>query len=994
MLLCPNCRGWRRHADDRFCGHCGYSFIILSASAAPQFTYAGDSGLRSFALVLRNEGAVDPSGATVSVRDRSDGRILFSEALAAGTLAMAGDNVAHDVALPPSLTGRRWRGLVELSIPGQEERRVLAELEHGLPVPVLTIEAVPGMTELHPDGSATAGARLILTAGERAPVERITVDDAFHGIAVVAPDEPALLTAGKTLDIRLKLSGDAVQTLRASPAGRRIGLQLRLSGRPAPTALSLPLRFETPPQPALTIPKRLAALTGRTLRVPVGLSNLGGTPFELCRMSIRLDTDGDAIEHTEAVDGADAQVMPGESVRRCLELRLARPSGAALPARSHIAEVTLHFGGERLVPVSQRITVDVRPVKPFEGHIAIDFGTSETAVSYQRLGGSEPPRTLALGRTRDFVPTTIAYAMSSKDSPALEPVIGEEACALAESVDAGVMVFFDNLKWRLGSQEAVPLPDGQVTTWTAIAADYLRLLKARIEEHPDIAASIDRVYPTRPARFGALATAELAAAFGQAGMTALGVPSSGDRDTLISESWSPMVLVPPLPVLDGIRALAVGGEKLLGDAVPAKHHVITYDVGGGSTDISLFVVDIIDRATIAVREVASDGSTKLCGNRVAAMLYAHLAPSLDIWLSRHGVARHRLSVHLPWEEIPADGIDPLAGRNGRCLARLLSALQNGGSSTESTPFRRLLQRFKADHKTSVPLDPSDAAVAAWMEKHRGEILALEPPHDGPLTLTTDDGEALEIPWGGDGLSLDLAGFLTDFRKGIDEPLREVLAGILANEPADGAIPLHQLVSGRGSLFPLIRDMLDRHLSEILGNRKVAAHRIAVDCLKRITGEGALYLADLMLNSTKLTFRSDASMLFGVLGDLDERTGLRRFLKLFDGYPTPEAGLRAVPRPLPPGNLDRRIELGIGSREGDVAEARFRSEFSFSRRVNLTRQQADNLHIMVEMTADERLVVSIGWPGQSGRDDPMAFEREVMGTVSLGHAPEGSGGQRQ
>lgn len=985
MLICPDCQSWRRHSSDRFCGHCGRSFILLTARATPQYTYAGrvNAHPSSVTVTVTNAGPINPVGTMIVLIDRASGQELYRKDLPDGLLSTRDDCMDCDIPLPPFVVATPlWKGRIEHRIPGRDDRRTLCDLDFGLPDPMLALAEDTVEPVLLSPEQAAVPIRLQLRAGALAPIERIDVDmdriDGWDSPPVVnLPPTSPRLTAGEELQLSLTLTGPLIGRLRLAPGGLRVMLAIRLRNRDEPVRLPLLMRFKTPAKPEFSIPNRVTGLNGRTARLPITLTNHGGSACTLHTLEARLNAGPERIVGKLEFTGAEAALEPGEARKVDLPLSLRFGDGRTLDPRTYFCEVELSFLDEGFSIPTRTVAVEVRPVQPFNGYIAIDFGTTETAVAYLRHDEAGPPRVLSLEPTSAFVPTTIAYAYDA-DTNTLTRYIGNEARRRAESPNGASIIVLDNLKWRIGSAEMLSLPNGESVSWIDIAGDYLRLLKERIEEHPSIAASVERAYPTRPARFSSPATAGLTAAFKKAGMIPMGVGSGGEREVLVSESWSPLILAQPLPHLEAVQKDALDGS-VLGSAFVGAHHVLTYDVGGGSADLSMFVIEVADRSRISVREVATDGSEVLCGNGIAALLFRHLSISLDSWFQKRSIQRFRVPIHLPWDEIPPGGVDSIAARNGRAVARLLRSLQNG---REGGPFLSLLGAFVEQLGENRSLDPSDGAVAKWLSAYQTSTLAAEMLDGAPLALTTADGEVLEIHWGPEGLGLDLPGFVADFYEGMAAPMRQTLNNVLPTDGPRGQ-PLHVLVSGRGSLFPLVRPMIRGHVAAALGKRAHDLHFIDTEFLKNITSLGALYLAELVLNSTGMQFRSEASTLFGILGDLDLRSGRRRFLKLCDGYPMPADGICAVRRPLPPGNLDRRVELGVATREGDLEESRFRQEYVVSNRVNLTAQQAENLHVLIVARREHCLTVSLGWPTPGGDlNDPSTFETIELGAIAL------------
>jgi len=984
MLICPSCRGWRRHALDRFCGGCGASFLALGAEASPQYTFGSGAGPESVTVTLHSRGPIDPAGTWVVLRDGGTGAEIARQAIASDVLACQGDAWTFAIDLPPAACAGRWRGEL-VHVPSErEEGRLLCRLEYGLPEPELvmvddTLEPVCAA-----DGSARTVLRLALRRGDVAPVAAVALEgfdaeDAGSAPIVEMPSSPVPLYPEETLALRLHLPPPAVARLLQHHAGARLSLAVTIADKPDIRHLPFVLRFSTPPFPEATIPPRLAGLAGRTAHLSVTVENNGGSPCTLSGVAAHAVVDeARSISANRRFEGGGAVLSPGEARRLDLRLPLRDAKGTAFPERTYFCDVEITFAEPELPAIRRKIALEVRPARAFDGYIAIDFGTTESAVAYVRHGQAERPSTLRLEPDGTFTPTAIAYVVGPGSARA-ECFIGHEAYSRSVSAGPGAVLFLDNLKWRIQKPESVTLPDGRSASWVDIAADYLRCLKERIEEHPEIAALVDAVYATRPARFGSPATISLCSAFERAGMTPMEVSVAGGGQAVLSESWSPLVLALPLPHLAPLQQDALETAAMLGPEGVGTHHLLTYDVGGGSTDLSLFRADIRNRATATILETASDGTTTLCGNAIAALLFDHLAPSLDRWLSRRGLSRRRIPYHLPWEEMPAGGVDPRATANGRALARLLGALQHGPGG----PFFHLLNQFAGARPLETLFDPADQDVRQWLSAYQERHLSALTPEGTPLRLETTDGTRLSIPWGADGLILDLPGFMTDFVGTMERPMAGLLGGLLGALGEEDEPLLHLLVTGRGSLFPLINPMLRKHIRDRIGGR-VTLWRVAFDYLKNITSLGAVFLTDVTLNMTGIAFHSRTSSLFGIAGDVDPLTGHRMFLPLCPGIPQPEAGPIAVRRPLPPGNLERRIELGSANREGDVRSAGFRTELVVSGRVALTAQQAANAHVVVHAKREHCLTVAIAspFPDAAAPPDGEWMTYTELGSVAL------------
>ena len=971
MIVCSACKGWRRHSFDRFCGACGESFVSLAARVDPRCSFLGARPLpRTLEVCLQNSGAVDPGGTAVVLRDIGTGADIHRQAIPESRLAVEHDLWTYTVDLPGRLHASPWRGELVHLLPGPSSERVLGIVEFGLPMPVLALKdrtlAIPATSAAHPPAPALI---LLLKDGISAPVASVAVE-ACDGPAprVARPWKPERILPDRPREVVLDVDTDLLNALRRQPGGLAFTLAVTLDGAPGPMRLPFGLLIETPARPEIAIPASTTALVGRTARIPVTVTNRGGSPCTIIELRA-IVTNGHRPPRvvTHPFHGAAARLAAGET--RLVEMLLPPGGDDEAAAGARRGEIALELA-DVAAPKPRAFVLDTVEPQPFDGIVSIDFGTTATAVAYHRHGDPEP-RILPLARGNPFIPTAIAYVVDPR-SGHLVTEIGDEARRRAEAPEGRLVLYFDNLKWRLTSTETVRLPDGSTRSWIDIAAEYLRTLCARIEEHPDIAARIVQVHPSRPARFGSAACAALRRAFEGAGMEPMDIGTGDGGHAMISESWSPLLLALPLPHLAPMQHATVETSELLGPVLAGTHHLLTYDVGGGSTDLSLFAIEVKDRATITVREVATEGTELLCGNAIGGLLFRYLRPSLDAWLERQGLHAHLAPIHLPWDAMPPDGIDAAAGGNGRAMLRLLQALQDGHRG----PFHHII-----DERAGKTLfDADDAELRDWLGAYQRDAMHERLVDRLPLRLTTTDGEALEVPWGAEGIELDLPGFLAAFVREMERPMKALHASALGPLNKAGEELPHLVSTGRGGLFPLVSAMIREHHNAWRADRAGRVWRVNPDYLKNITSLGSVLLADLTGSATGIVFRSDVTALFGCVGDIDPRTGRQRFLRMCAGYPTPKDGVLVVHRPLPPGNLVRRFDFGVALCEGDVLEARFQREFTVSGRVSLSPEEAANAHILVEARQPHRLTVGIG----SGRPgEPVGWRGAVeLGTVAL------------
>lgn len=978
--VCPSCHNWRRHQRDRFCGYCGDSFVLLQAQVDPQYCYLGHGAPAPdrISVELDNRGLIDAVGNIVILRSRDTGNELHRQIIDDAVLRNMNDRWSYTIPLPTGSLGERWHGELVHLVPGNHRERVLCRLDYGLSEAGLALRQDVVEPVVHDAGNAEATLSLYLREGTVAPITKIVVE-AADGHEY--PEMPVFdgtvrhlaLDVGTELPVRLRLPRTLTQWLQLQPRGARFYLVVSIAGLPAAKRLPVLLRFQTPASPEISVPPRITALARRTARLPLTVINHGGTHCVMDKVQLHLDVRAHGrmppVEHS--FYGEATILAPGEERTVAIVLPLRTDNGPLPEGRTYFCRVDLQFADHQETLSKSNVAIEVRPERPFNGYIAIDFGTSETAVAYLRHDEREQPHPLELEPGHPFVPTTICYYLNSDST--LAYCIGQEARQRAESGDRGVLCL-DSLKWRIGSTEFLSLPDGRSVSWVDVAADYLRRLKELIEEHPSIAAVVDRAYPSRPARFSSPATAGLRAAFSRAGIEPMVIDATGENHLMLSESWAPLMLALPLPALVAMQRSAVG-EDLIAPPYVGTHHILTFDVGGGSTDVSLFAIDVRNRANIVVRELATDGSEKVCGNAITKLLYKHLLPSLERWAAQHGVALKRVPVHLPWQEIPHGGIDPRAAANGRAIARLLRSLQHGPAG----PFNDLYNTFARELPLVRMLQGGDdVKVQEWLASYQSKYFSSCVLDGLPLVLESADGTSLKIHWERDGLNLDLGAFIIDYQQTVESRLIDLLQSVLTDAGISRDAPLIMLLTGRGSLFTFYEFPMLVRVIELLNLTNCNPVRTAWTFRKGITCIGSLFLADLVLNSTGIIFRSETSTLFGTLGDPDQRTGQPRFLPLCTGYPMPGDGLKVVSRPMRPGNLDRRIELGVASREGDMVTSRFRSEYVVSARVELSPDEAAKAHIVVDAIKEHCLRIGIACPQSC--DEPIDWSTARMITI--------------
>jgi hypothetical protein len=598
--LCPCCGNWRQAADERFCGLCGAGLVPMPVTQLASFTFADapEKGLRDGRLAFRFEPTPEPAGPPLRVAlvvDQTGERLGFTvpndlEIDDTGNSDLLVDSDRMPASGPVS--GR-------LVHEAEDGREVATLAQFGLRLPEPSFEVVPQTIELTEAGLRTGRVRVRLrcTDGLLAPLEAIRLSEPGRSedpdIETALPGRAGggtVLRVGEEVPVDLRIARRLADALRDSPAGLRRTLNVLLPGRSAQTLAATPLlRLDRPAQPVFDLPRRLDAMAGADLFLPVAIANKGAAPAALGKIALLGEGPADAAPVYAERDLAGWTLEGGGRAAFALDVPADGPAAELLatPGNRRVRLVQ-RFAGSAVAPLESELTLAVRGARTCNDILAIDFGTTESAAALLDAAGRSEPLELQLGDTGSFVPTVIAYRPGSDGRSVA--TVGAPARALARDPDARDLQYFDNIKWRLATPDTHELPGGEEVGWTRIAADYIAELKRRIEGHPAVAARIDAAYVTRPARFDAHAIGALKAAFRQAGIEPLLLAAHDAEPTTISESWPPVITGLARPNLDSLRRRALDtSESIFGtEPTGAVHHVLTVDVGGGSSDLSAF----------------------------------------------------------------------------------------------------------------------------------------------------------------------------------------------------------------------------------------------------------------------------------------------------------------------------------------------------------------------------------------------------------------------
>lgn len=892
MLTCPYCQDWEFHPQDRFCGGCGHSYIEVKATIvnALQFEWAKVQGVT---IELCNTGRIATGGGVLKVVTEG-GTALWSATVPPDDLAVQGD--VWQGSWQPSQGRAATVAELRFRPADAGQDLVLGILGFGLKRALVAlaseIEVLDIATVSRPeDGSVPV--RLRLVQGLAGQINQVLlIDSANNEIEIDAGN--AVLRPNRPLDIALPLLGSIRSQLISQPSGIDVTLRVRIQGQeeqrlPLRLAVSAPARVE------LELAPRWVMQAGRPGFAPITIVNRGGTPVQVTGISLSWAAPAAPDTIKVPLPRKGMELKGGESHRLAFDL----PMLSALPATVP-ASVTVTLGDGQ-PPVRRQVQIAVRRAQPYDGTVAIDFGTTETAVAVRRGGVNELPTILNLEGEGAFLPTVIAYRLDADG--VLRTRVGRSARSQADAKGDSAMIV-EGLKWRVADDLEVIRPDGSICCMLEVVADYLAQLKARVEEHVEIGASIETALVTVPSRFSPAQTEALLEAFSLAGIRPRHI-RMGSGKALVCESWSPAGLALPLPVLAAMSRQAFTDTLPVTQAREGVFGLVTFDMGGGSTDVSAFRIDIRDMKTITATEIFVDGTNEVAGNVISRLLAQAVMPSLRLALLGKGVQEAAIPIEPPWEPGTLGQPDPVAAENGRALARVVWALQASNSLGTRIDFNNL----------------DDQKLRATAQQIEVQLISNTRLPD--LTLRERSGTTHRFSWDEAGLRLDVEGFLRNFIAGPGAAAcRLVQTAVDALEATAPRQSNHILMTGRGSLFSLTGVMVEHQVGEVW-KQDAVRFRMVDDYLKSITSVGALVLADILPNARGVRFSSGLSAWFGFLGEPDAVTGHPEFVALCQGLPAAQ-----VVAALPPGWADEfRLVLGTSlAREEFLAQTSFRADF--------------------------------------------------------------------
>jgi molecular chaperone DnaK (HSP70) len=515
-----------------------------------------------------------------------------------------------------------------------------------------------------------------------------------HADSVKIPVEYSTLILVRDAD---RLAG-SLDTWRLKPPRTRSGLELD-------TAFEIP--YDDNPETAV-VPARLT-------RVEIGLQNVGGTEW----------TPHD-IEVLDRPAGVSIVGRPtGSLAARGDAALIIEVDGNAWKAGAVSSEtLRIKVTGrslEKKTTTTIEIPIQLRGLKPFEGVVAIDFGTTNSTCA--RVGADDSlPVMLPLGKgRRNSVPTVICYHRVGADG-APKFVIGEEAVStVPETIVAEV-------KRRLGSREPINVRFVSEPEKTAaflpeeIAGHFLRAFKSLIEL--ELGATIKSCLITHPVVFLEPQIRALRRAFEMAGFEPMGFERTPDEPRGIL--FEPMGAA--LDFMSGRAGKILRRtETAVGSTVELR--VGIFDFGGGTTDFTL--MDVLFRKEplridLEARIEAMGGAT-FGGHNVTLAIARHF---FEQW--KHHRESEKKSGDMPFEMDEIQRVKDDAKRdrfieNRTALIRMADEAKVLLSSQESDEEKTYTSSFLAggwsDEKSSHPLHLNESELNDLISKDINDLVS-------------------------------------------------------------------------------------------------------------------------------------------------------------------------------------------------------------------------------------------------------------------------------
>ncbi len=598
--LCAHCDAWILRGTDTFCSWCGSKLVSLAAEIPPECGQVFQDRLPEdpIRILVRNDGQVPLD----EVRLTTDVDWLDVETAILGELEPSAERVVEATFDSAYFPDEREQGCITVQC-GDLEVALVIELN-----PPLRLAA-----ELQGGPVRLTGGETVLMVEVRAvegETDLVKVVESEAGWAQYATKErwPYAISSERENAARVNVRVDeallAAHLVMADPSTRRVPLPMSVqtaagvSVELADLALDVvvPPRVQfygvnLTPRPDEFLVEVDDLLCGGQSSARVQLENTGD---EVLRIE-SADVDDDAAGWLQLVGpaGLPLEVPPGGASASPVELALSLDgSGATADCELH-GGITLHTNAHPHGSIRLLVSALPEALGSYSGTVAVDFGTTNSCVMYQGAGDAAPvpvvlhdgasvthagvdklgaPDERASGVATTSEPSVILYRGFPGDG-IREYLVGEEADVRAAARESAPSVVRSAKRWLGHSREfsVFGLEDHrrQRLRADAISSDIITFLVRSAERQ--LRARIRECVITYPVRFSWAQVEELRAAFGAAGVTVAGAL--------------------PEPVAAGLDFIREWTQE--------KYSLLVCDLGGGTSDLSLFGVERID----------SDGST-------------------------------------------------------------------------------------------------------------------------------------------------------------------------------------------------------------------------------------------------------------------------------------------------------------------------------------------------------------------------------------------------
>jgi hypothetical protein len=609
----------------------------------------------------------------------------------------------------------------------------------------------------------------------------------------------------------------------------------------------------------------LRARAGGNARVAFSIRNAGGRRVTLHQITGSWHKDGSNLKPMHRFGAHEDKLEPSQELQAELRIPARAPNGADFEPGKYKLTLNLeYFDGSQKHNLRQTTRVEIKPDTVLKNPICIDFGTTETAACIMsgQGGGEQYPMRLSIARPpligengivaqgRYFIPTAVALV----EGQTSQLRCGDDAIALmldrsAEAANAEdySVTLIENLKRDIGKFESIGDGEDRVSYDDLVAA-YLKHVIALIEDHPDVTARVETVIVTKPAVFREQRAQKIKDAFEAAGVTVEDVPTEDGRRTLMSESWSPVMgLIDILEEdcfvdMKGIKSLSPFSE----DQLEAGHYLLTYDVGGGTTDLSLLKVSEID-GDLAISEEAAETTELFAGRAFEQFITAILVDEMQ----ERGYAQ--ILAEFMDADFKGDpksrfrSLDRRARVNRRAMNKLVRAIQadDGLFGSSLGIIERIYPKMR-EQRGGVGRPRAQGSGAAMREI---AVEAFEEVDD-PFVLSAEfegtDGMAVPFVVRGEALAKLKGRIVAEFEMEQAAQMESLVVNLLKRAGLEerDLSNVKVVASGRGSLFPPGLFMIYDHMNAILGLESVDVIAKAEEG-KAITSWGGLLIWHLM-----------------------------------------------------------------------------------------------------------------------------------------------------